>query len=664
MTPTVLRRFLLPALLLLGAAAPAHGDEEGERVLSPFFVVKGDASSVAAFPLKRTDVRAQINGAIADVIVTQTYTNEGARPIDARYVFPGSTRAAVHGMTIAVDDEVVTAKIRQREEAKQEFETARKQGKSASLLEQQRPNVFTMSVANVMPGDEVVVSLHYTELLVPEDGTYEFVYPTVVAPRYAGKGVVGAAPRWEENPYLAGSGPPQTAFDIEVVLSTALPLHDVVSATHAVDVSWQGHSMAEVRLADPLDFGGDRDYVLKYRLSGEQIQSGLSLYEGEDENFFLLMVQPPERVDGLQIPPREYIFILDVSGSMGGFPLDTAKAVIKDLIARLRPDDLFNIVMFAGGSRVLAPESLPANDENITQALWVIDNEQGGGGTELVPALKTALGLPGDERYSRTIAVITDGLVVAEQETFALIRSHLNNANVFSFGIGSSVNRHLIEGIARAGQGEPFVVTEAAEAPDAAARFRDYIGAPVLTNIGVSFRGFDAYDIEPQIVPDLFARRPILVMGKYRGRRTGEIEVSGLRATGSYVQRFHLRDARPQEENSALRSLWARQMVARLSDDNELGTSRDLVSRITQLGLNYSLLTRFTSFVAVVETVRNPEGSADPVTQHLALARGLSAGAVGYSSGSEPDLRVLLMAVAALLVVCALRHFLQAIVSS
>ena len=658
MTPTVLRCFLLPACLLL-AVAPARGDEGSEQILSPYFIVKGDAGAAAAFPLKATDVRAQINGAIADVIVNQTYTNEGPRPIDARYVFPGSTRAAVHGMTITVDDEVVTAKIKQREEAKQEFETARAQGKSASLLEQQRPNVFTMSVANIMPGDEVVVSLHYTELLVPEDGTYEFVYPTVVAPRYAGQGGrTAAAPRWEENPYVVEPGAPQTAFDIEVVLSTALPLHDVVSATHAVDVAWQGHSMAEVHLADPADFGGDRDYILKYRLAGQEIQSGLSLYEGEDENFFLLMVQPPERIDGLQIPPREYIFILDVSGSMGGFPLDTAKALISDLIAGLRPTDLFNIVMFAGGSRVMAPESLPAIEENIAQALWVIDNEQGGGGTELVPALRTALALPRDDRYVRTIAVITDGLVVAEQETFALIRGNLKETNVFSFGIGSSVNRHLIEGIARAGQGEPFVVTEAAEAPDTAARFRDYIGAPVLTNIGVSFRGFDAYDVEPQVVPDLFASRPILLMGKYRGRRSGEIEVSGMRATGPYVQRFHLKDARPQEENSALRALWARQTVARLSDDDALGTSREIVSRITSLGLTYSLLTRFTSFVAVVETVRNPEGAADGVTQPLALARGLSVGAVGYASGSEPDLPVLLLLVAAMFFAYAVLRFL------
>ncbi len=660
MTRTAILSLLLGGSVLLLSMAPVQGDETGEETLSPYFIVKGDAASAASFPLKATDVRASINGAIADVVVTQTYTNEGERVIEARYVFPGSTRAAVHGMTITVGDEVVSARIVEREEAKLVFQTARAEGKSASLLEQQRPNVFTMSVANIMPGDEVVVALHYTELLVPEDGTYEFVYPTVMAPRYASQtGASGEADRWDRNPYTTQASEPSTGFDIQVSLSTALPLHDIACASHAVDVTWEGRAMAQVHLADPADFGGDRDYLLKYRLTGEEIQSGLSLYEGEDENFFLLMVQPPERVGPSDIPPREYVFVLDVSGSMGGFPLDTAKALIGDLIGQLRPTDLFNIVMFAGGSRVMAPESIPAIDANIRQALWVIDNENGGGGTELVPALATALGLPRDESFSRTIVVITDGLVVAEQEAFEMIRSNLNRTNVFSFGIGSSVNRHLIEGIARAGQGEPFVVTEAAEAAAAAARFRDYVGAPVLTSMKVAFHGFEAYDIEPQILPDLFAQRPILVMGKWRGRRTGEIEVSGMRPTGPYVQRFRLRDAKPAEENSALRSLWARQTVARLSDFSSM-PDRDTVSRITSLGLTYSLLTRFTSFVAVVETVRNPGGDADSVTQPLALARGISVQGVGYAAGSEPEIWIIAAMAAAMIAVCALLRFLLA----
>ena len=649
MTRSLVRCLLLHGLLTVPAIVPATSDEAGDETLSPYFHVKGDGAAVGSFPLKGTAVRVNVTGTIADVIVTQTYANEGERPIDARYVFPGSTRAAVHGMTITVDDEVVAARIMERQEAKKEFETARAQGKSASLLEQQRPNVFGMSVANIMPGDEVVVALHYTELLVPQDGNYEFVFPTVVAPRYGRAGESAERDRWSRNPYGTVPELPPTTFDIEVALSTALPMQDVACATHAVDVAWDGQTMAHVRLADPADSGGDRDFILAYRLADRAIQGGLSLYEGDEESFFLLMVQPPERVQPADIPPREYIFVLDVSGSMDGFPLDTAKAVIDGLIGQLRPTDLFNVVLFAGGSRVLAPESVPAIEENIRQAIRIIDHERGSGGTELVPALEAALVLPRDERYARTIAIITDGLVTAEQEAFAMIRSGLDRTNVFAFGIGTSVNRHLIEGLARAGQGEPFVVTREAEAADAAAKFRDYIGAPVLTRLAVSFNGFEAYDVEPQVLPDLFASRPILVTGKYRGRRMGEIVVSGTKPDGHFIRTFHVRDERPREENGALRTLWARQAVARLSDDNAFGHDRSTVRRITDLGLTYSLLTRFTSFVAVVETVRNPDGAADSVTQPLALARGLSAGAVGYAMGSEPDLRILALIAAVLL---------------
>ncbi|HEU5179774.1 MAG TPA: VIT domain-containing protein, partial [Candidatus Polarisedimenticolia bacterium] len=499
---------------ILGGTYAGAASEEADKTLSPYFQLLAPEGASDAFPLESTEVDATINGVIADVRVRQTYANEGAAPIHARYVFPGSTRAALHGMSIRIGDEVTVARIRERETAKREFETARSQGKSASLLEQQRPNVFTMSVANILPLDRVEVELHYTELLVPTDGTYEFVYPTVVGPRY-----VSGAPRsegparpvreaepmeWAKSPFLHEGEAPATRFAIRVVLSTAIPLRDVHCLSHAATVDWKRQDLAEVSLANPDEFAGDRDFILDYRLAGNEIQSGLLLYQGEKESFFLLMVQPPETVRPADIPPREYIFVLDVSGSMEGFPLQTAKAVIRDLIGGLRPVDRFNVVLFAGGDRVLAERSLEASPENVRLALQAIENERGGGGTEIVPALKTAMALPRDERASRSVVVITDGFVAAESEVFELIAAHLDRTNVFSFGIGSSVNRYLVEGMAKAGLGEPFVVTEPAEAAGAARRFREYIESPVLTHLQIEFEDFDAYDVEPPAIPDLF----------------------------------------------------------------------------------------------------------------------------------------------------------------
>lgn len=639
--------------VLLFSVEPVRCQEELDKVLSPYFVVEGRDPSVEAFPLQATEVVANVGGVIADVFVTQRYRNEGTRPINARYVFPGSTRAAVHGMRIKIGDQAVVARIQERGTARREFEDAKARGKSASLLEQHRPNVFTMNVANILPEDIVEVELHYTELLVPADGAYEFVYPAVVGPRYSrrAEAVAGEAVEEVETPHLhEGEAPPST-FGVRVTLSTGIPLQEVTSPSHAVDLAWEGGSRAAVTLASPAGTGGDRDFILNYRLAGEEIQSGLLLYEGEKENFFLLMVQPPDRVRPEEIPPREYIFVLDVSGSMRGFPLDTAKSVIRNLIGHLRPEDRFNVILFSGGSRVLAPASLPASEENLRLAVEVIEAQSWGGGTELVPAVETALRLPRDEPFSRTVVVITDGYISAEREAFEVIRKNLNRTNFFCFGIGSSVNRYLVEGIARAGAGEPFVVTRPSEAEAAARRFREYIESPVLTELEVRYDGFEAYDVEPASLPDLFAERPIVLFGKWRGRRAGEIEVSGQGGSRPYARAFRVSETSPLTENSALPYLWARTRIARLSDLNVGGWDPEAVAEVTRLGLEYSLLTRHTSFIAVIEEVRNPDGDSQDVDQPNPLPRGVTDQAVGavFASAAEPELWVLAALVASLL---------------
>jgi len=640
--PLFLAFVVLAVALVPGAA---RGENGGDKTLSPYFFVEGGDASVDRFPLKGTDVAVKINGVIADVLVTQRYANEGTRPINARYVFPASTRASVHGLKMTVGNQAVTARIRKRQEAKREFEKARTEGKSAALLEQQRPNVFTMNIANVMPRDEVVVEMHYTELLVPAEGTYQFVFPTVVGPRYSSQPEAGApeTDRWVKSPYLKDGKVPPGRFDIRATLSTGIPLQEVGCTSHEVDIAWDSRSVARVTQRKPQEYGGNRDFILNYRLAGKEIVSGLMLYKGPSENFFLLMVQPPERIRQADIPPREYVFILDVSGSMHGFPLDTAKVLIRDLIGNLRATDRFNLVLFSGGSRVLEPSSVPATAENVRMAIRMIDGQQGGGGTELRAAMERALSLPRDENFSRTVLVITDGYIAAERDVFDLIRDNLGSTNFFSFGIGAGVNRYLIEGMARAGRGEPFVVTKPDEAQGASARFREYVQSPVLTGIQVRFRDFDVVDVEPTAVPDVFAARPVVLLGKWRGKAAGEIEITGKSGTGDYARTFRLSDAKPLPANDALRYLWARERIARLSDFSFGKGSPEAVAEVTSLGLTYSLLTPYTSFVAVLETVRNAEGGAANVDQPLPLPLGVSNLAVGggYAAGPEPELPLL-----------------------
>ncbi len=605
--------------------------ESEDRTLSPYFFVNSDDPATDRLPLKSTSVSVNISGVIADVLVTQVYKNDGEKPLEAIYIFPASTRAAVYGMKMTIGKRIIEAKIKKRDEARREYEQARDAGKSASLLEQQRPNVFQMNVANIMPGDEIKVELKYTELLVPTDRVYEFVYPTVVGPRYSNQKASNASPaeRWVENPYLHQGELSATTFDISVAINTGMPIKDLTCTSHKVNAAFSAPSVAKVSLDKADKHGGNRDYILHYRLDGDKIQTGLLLSEGEKENFFVLMMQPPKRVTKANIPGREYIFIVDVSGSMHGFPLDISKKLMSNLIGNLRSTEKFNVLLFSGGSSLMAEESLPATQENIQKAINVIERQRGGGGTELLPALKRALSLKKEENFARTIVIATDGYVTVEEEAFDLIRNNLGNANMFAFGIGTSVNRHIIEGMAHVGMGEPFIIVKPEEAQAQAENFRKLIQSPVLTQVKVTFNGFNTYDVEPISIPDVLAERPVLVFGKWRGNLKGTIKLNGISGEGKYAETINVENYKLSKDNAALKYLWARHRITILSDYNKLRNDDKRVKEVTDLGLTYNLLTAYTSFVAVDSEVRNVDGKVTTVKQPLPLPQGVSDYAVG-----------------------------------
>ena len=640
--------------LAAASVVGAYGQKsDPDKTLSPYFFVKGDPS-VDRLPLKDTNVEVAISGVIADVRVTQTYRNEGTRPINASYVFPASTRAAVYAMQMKIRDEIIYAKIKEREQAKQEFEQAKKEGKSASLLEEQRPNVFAMSLANIMPGDDVAIELRYTELLVPTDGVYEFVYPTVVGPRYSSDTETNATDqdKFVKTPYLHQGDKPFSSLHISAHIAAGMPIQELNCPSHQITPQFANTGTADLTLDEADAFQGNRDFILHYRLSGSQIASGLLLYPGKDENFFLYMAQPPARVKPDDIPPREYVFVVDVSGSMEGFPLATAKQLLTDLIGGLRPTDYFNVVLFAGDSTTLSEVPLQANQENISRAVDLISQQRGSGGTELLAAMNQAMALKHQLNTSRSVVLITDGYISAEKAVFDNIRANLTNTNVFGFGIGSGVNRYLIEGVARAGMGEPFVVENEGAAAEAAARFRAYIESPVLTDIHLQALGFDTYDVQPLNFPDMFAQRPIILFGKYRGPVGGTFQLTGRSGSGDFVTTFDVANAQPDEENRALRYLWARSKITELSDFGDGEPSDDVVKQVTELGLKYNLLTPYTSFIAVREKIVNPNGDADDVKQPLPMPEGVMDTAIG----AEPDLWWLLAASAFAAAVMLLRR--------
>ena len=603
---------------------------QDDRTLSPFFFVQSDDTSIDQLPLESVEVSVSIAGVIANVEVKQVYTNEGLRPIEAIYVFPGSTRAAVHGMRMTVGNRLLEARIAERQQAREDYEQAVSEGRTASLLELQRPNVFQMNVGNILPGDVIEVELNYVELLVPEDGIYEFVFPTVVGPRYS-ETTAGDATNWDtwlETPYQHEGEESLYDYDINVQLNAGMPIADVSSPSHDVEITQPDEAGVRIALSNR-ENAGTKDYILRYNLRGNEVESGVLLYAGEEEKFFLVMMEPPARITDSEIPPREYFFVLDVSGSMAGFPLDTAKIFLLQLLNRLNLADAFNVITFSGGSELLFESSVPAIPENIQIAADRITRLHGGGGTRLYSALEHVYSLPvRDEGGARSIVTITDGYVGAEAAVFDLIRDNLDHSNFFSAGIGSSINRFLIEGMAYSGMGEPLVVTQPAEAERNVDRFVSYIQNPVLTQIQVTFEGIDAYDIEPPTIPDLFAQRPIIVFGKYQGEASGRIHVSGMTPAGPYERTFELNPDMENNPNEALRYLWARHRIRTLADYIGLLPSPELIALVTSLGLEYNLLTAYTSFIIIDTIIRNEDGSPVTVTQPLPMPQGVPDSAV------------------------------------
>lgn len=609
---------------------------DSDKTLSPYFYVISENAETDKLPLKSTSASVEIASVIANVKVTQVYKNEGKKALEAIYIFPASTRAAVYDMKMTIGERTIQAVIKEREQARSDYEQAKQEGKSASLLEQQRPNIFQMNVANIMPGDEIKVELFYTEMLIPEKGIYEFVYPTVVGPRYSNKAenTATASDKWVANPYTTEGQKPLYNFDIQVNLNAGIPVKDVSCNTHETDIVYRSASNASINLKKGNEFEGNRDFILKYRLQGNQIQSGVLLYEGKDENFFLAMVQPPQRVSQNLIPPREYVFIMDVSGSMNGFPIDISKKLMRNLLKNLRGNDRFNVILFAGASNLLSETSLPVTEANIQKAVDLIDRQEGSGGTEIIPALEKALAIKGMDGYARSFVIATDGYVDVEKQTFDLIRKNLGNASFFSFGIGSSVNRYIIEGMARVGNGEPFVIEQPDKAEAIAEQFREYIQTPVLTNIKVSFSGLNVYDAEPLNVPTLFADRPLLIYGKYKGQATGKITITGKTGEGNFNKTFDVGSIKASKENSALTYLWARHRIMLLDDYGKVsGETEDLKKEVLNLGLKYNLLTAYTSFIAIDSEVRNNTGTSTTVKQPLPLPHGVSNYAVGNAGG-------------------------------
>lgn len=598
-----------------------------QKTESPYLEV---LTANAVIPLKSTKADVKISGNIAHVHIAQTYQNTGNIPIEAKYVFPLSTQAAVHKMQMTIGDRTINAKIFEKQQAQRVYDKALKEGKRAAKLDQHRPNVFQMNVGNIMQNDIVTIDIFYTEMIVPIAGNYEFVFPGVVGPRFTGENTSGETVF--NQPYTSKGVNDTFEYNLAVQINSGIPIADVSSSTHKIKAHYPNANIAEIALTSENKNPSNRDFVLNYNMRGNEIQSGLLLYEHNDEKFFAYMMEPPKASVAVKPTAKEYLFIVDVSGSMNGYPMEVSKKLLRNLLVNLPETDHYNILLFAGGSRVLATEPLSCSKENIQKGLNFLTNVRGGGGTRLLNALKNAYALPRmDKTSARSMVVITDGYVSVERKAFEMIEQNLGQANVFTFGIGSSVNRYILEGMAKVSNSESFIVTDMSKAHEAAEKFRNYIKSPLLTQIRIKAEGFETYDVTPSSIPDVFASRPILVFGKYKGDLNGKLIITGQQGNGLFKKEFMVADGMLSKDNKALRYLWARKKIERL-DDYKRRFGDNTKQEVIDLGLKYNLVTQYTSFVAVDNEVVNKNGNRKVVKQPLPMPKNVNNSAVGAAA--------------------------------
>lgn len=578
-------------------------------------IINKEGQLSGACPLKHTDVKADISGFLVRATVTQEFENTANDKIEAIYTFPLPQNAAVDDMTMLVGGRTVKGKIAKREEAKQIYENARRNGNVAALLDQERPNIFTQSVTNIMPGEKVKIVISYVETLKYEDGNYEFVFPMVVGPRYIpgnaiGKQGGGWAPDTDRVPDASRITPnvakPSTRaghdISLEVTLDASVPLDNLLSKTHDVEIKRNGDSKAIVKLKDQATLP-NKDFILKYDVAGRRINDAILTHNGANGGFFQLILQPPDRPTTDQITPKELVFVLDTSGSMSGFPIEKAKEAMKHAIDGLNPHDTFNLITFAGDTHVLFPKPVPATRENLRQAQEFLADRRGGGGTEMMKAIRVALDPTDSQEHIRIVCFMTDGYIGNEPEIIAEIKRH-PNARVFSFGIGSSVNRFLLDKMAQAGRGEVEYVNLNDDGSKAAKRFHERVQNPLLTDIEVDWGGMKSSDVYPKQIPDLFSAKPLVLTGKYTGSGRATIRLRGKQAGQTLTREIAVDFPASQPQHDVLATLWARTKIDDLTmQDPNNGERLDLRETITALGLQYRLMTQYTSFVAVEEKI-------------------------------------------------------------
>ncbi|MEG4916008.1 VIT domain-containing protein [Microcoleus sp. B7-D4] len=654
------------------------------------FVKTPNTTSEQVFPLKQTEVKAKIAGNISRVEVVQKFENPFPESIEAVYVFPLPDEAAVDDMEIKIGDRIIKADIKRREEAVEMYEQARKQGRSAGLLEQERDNIFTQSLANIKPGEKIEVTIRYTESLKFVGGDYEFVFPMVVGPRYISRNSTPPNPPLlrggdsqfpplvrggdAQSPPLARGGqggvntdadrinppvlPPGTRsghnIAVSVEIDAGVAIGDVRSTSHQITTDRRGN-IVQVQLANS-DTIPNKDLILRYRVAGENTRATILTQSDQRGGHFATYLIPALNYQTNEIVPKDVVFLMDTSGSQKGEPLAKSKELMRRFIQGLNPNDTFTIIDFANTTQALSTTPLANTAENRQSAINYIEKLQANGGSELLNGIQAVMNFPAAATGRlRSIVLITDGYIGNENEVLALVQQSLKPGNrLYSFGVGGSVNRFLLNRLAEVGRGTSQVIRQDEPSAEAAEKFFSQINRPVLTNIQISWEGMgEKPEIYPIAPPDLFASQPLVLFGKKTDRTNGQLRIRGTLAGGKAYEQvlpvnFAQSGGRQREStsvaatatdfgNPAVAQLWGRSRIKDLMNQMFGGETKSLVEAVTNTALTYRLLSEYTAFVAVSEEVRvEPDGTRRRVQVPVELPQGVSYEGIFESGAAEP----------------------------
>ncbi len=588
-------------------------------------------------PILHTEVDMRISGMIVRTQIKQSFRNPGQEWVEGIYVFPLPEQAAVDHMRMHIGRRVIEGVIKEKQEAKRIYEQAKREGKKAALTEQERPNMFTNSVANIGPGETVVVEIEYQQTLRYDQGKFGLRFPMAITPRYIpGKPVsenisvtgTGWAKNTNQVPAASRITPPVyqgrgkiNPLSLRIELDVGYPLQDVKSLYHPITQRKHGVGQFTLALAEG-DVPADRDFELVWTPDvGHAPKAALFSENIKGEYYHLLMVLPPEQgVEGGQPMAREVIYVIDTSGSMSGTSIKQARGSLLMALGRLRPQDRFNIIQFNSSTDLLFSQAREANSQNLRRARRYVRGLDANGGTEMAPALNAALNAQDERQYVRQVIFLTDGSVGNESALFDLIKQHLGQSRLFTVGIGSAPNSYFMRKAAQYGRGTFTYIGDVREVNEKMAALFSKLESPVMTDLDVQFANGVKAEAWPKRVPDLYHGEPIIIAAKTKNAAE-KVTIKGTRSLAPWQATLDMSQGR---SGNGIGVFWARSKIAALMDSLHDGADKDKVRKeVINVALTHHLVSRYTSLVAVDVTPTRPaEADLDTHAMPVNLPQG------------------------------------------